>query len=48
MHGADLKGKERVLHLVQHPDPEVQKQALLATQKILLSRDKADFLAALN
>lgn len=44
----DLKGKERVLHLVQHPDPEVQKNALLATQKILLSRDKVDYLAALN
>ena len=48
MASAELKGKERVLHLVQHPDPEVQKQALLATQKILLSRDKVDFLAQLS
>lgn len=43
-----MKGKERLLHLVQHPDPEVQKEALLATQKILLSRDKVDFLAQLT
>ena len=48
MYAVDLKGKEQVLHLVQHPDPEVQKNALLATQKILLSRDKVDYLAALN
>ena len=29
-------------------DAQVQKQALLASQKILLSRDKADFLANLD
>jgi len=36
-----------VLRLVGHSDPTVQKQALLASQKVLLSRDKADFLANL-
>lgn len=43
-----LHGKEAVLRLVAHDDPAVQKQALLASQKILLSRDKADFLANLD
>lgn len=45
---AALHGKEAVLRLVGHEDPTVQKQALLASQKILLSRDKADFLANLD
>ncbi len=50
MHGAPaaLNGKEAVLRLVGHPDAAVQKQALLTSQKILLSRDKADFLANLD
>mmetsp|Transcript_19153 Transcript_19153/g.57841 ORF Transcript_19153/g.57841 Transcript_19153/m.57841 type:complete len:476 (+) Transcript_19153:322-1749(+) len=43
-----LHGKEAVLRLVGHQDGAVQKQALLASQKILLSRDKADFLANLD
>lgn len=43
-----LHGKDAVLRLVAHEDPTVQKQALLASQKILLSRDKADFLANLD
>lgn len=46
--GAALGGKEAVLRLVGHGDAQVQKQALLASQKILLSRDKADFLANLD
>lgn len=46
--GAALHGKEAVLRLVGHQDGAVQKQALLASQKILLSRDKADFLANLD
>ncbi len=45
---ADLKAKERVLQLVQHPDADVQKAALLATQKILLSKDKVDYLSQLS
>ncbi len=45
---AELKAKERVLQLVQHPDADVQKAALLATQKILLSKDKVDYLSQLT
>ena len=41
---ADLRGKELVMRLMMHPDAEVQKQALLAVQKILLAKDKVDFL----
>jgi V-type H+-transporting ATPase subunit H len=44
----ELKAKERVLQLVQHPDADVQKAALLATQKILLSKDKVDYLSQLT
>lgn len=32
----DLRGKELVMRLMAHPDPEVQKQALLCVQKIML------------
>ncbi len=42
----DLRGKELVMRLMMHPDPEVQKQALMCVQKVLLSRDKVDFLQA--
>jgi V-type H+-transporting ATPase subunit H len=41
----ELRGKELVMRLMMHPDPAVQREALGAVQKILLSRDKADFLA---
>ena len=34
------------MRLMSHPDPEVQKRALLCVQKIMLPRDKLDFLAA--
>ena len=44
--GADLRGKELVMRLMMHPDAEVQKQALLAVQKILLAKDKVDYLHA--
>lgn len=40
----DLRGKEVVMELMRHPDPEVQKNALLCVQKIMLSKDKLDFL----
>lgn len=40
----NLRGKELVMRLMAHPDTEVQKQALLCVQKIMLSRDKLDFL----
>lgn len=33
---SDLRGKELVMRLMQHPDGEVQKRALLAVQKIML------------
>jgi len=42
----DLRGKEIVMELMRHSDPEVQKNALLCVQKIMLSRDKLDFLTA--
>lgn len=41
---SDLRGKEIVMELMRHSDPEVQKNALLCVQKIMLSRDKLDFL----
>jgi hypothetical protein len=44
---ADLGGKDAVLRLVGHEDPGVQKQALLASQKVLLSKSKADYLTHL-
>ena len=43
---SDLRGKEIVMELMRHNDPEVQKNALLCVQKIMLSRDKLDFLTA--
>ena len=42
--GADLRGKELAMRLMMHPDAEVQKQALLCVQKILLAKDKVAFL----
>ncbi len=43
---SDLRGKELVMRLMSHPDGEVQKRALLCVQKIMLPKDKLDFLAA--
>ncbi len=40
----DLRGKELVMRLLGHSDAEVQKQALLCVQKLMLSKDKLDFL----
>lgn len=40
----DLRGKELVMRLMAHPDPEVQKQALLCIQKCMLTKDKLEFL----
>lgn len=42
---ADLRGKELVMRLMGHPDAEVQKQALLTVQKIMLTKDKLEFLS---
>ncbi|GIL44096.1 hypothetical protein Vafri_1639 [Volvox africanus] len=42
----DLRGKELVMRLLSHSDAEVQKQALLCVQKLMLSKDKLDFLKA--
>mmetsp|Transcript_26756 Transcript_26756/g.58258 ORF Transcript_26756/g.58258 Transcript_26756/m.58258 type:complete len:480 (-) Transcript_26756:1191-2630(-) len=33
----DLKGKELAMGLMAHPDPEVQKQALLCVQKLMIN-----------
>lgn len=41
---AEFRGKELVMRLMMHPDPEVQKQALRCVQKIMLARDKLEFL----
>lgn len=45
---SDLRGKELVMRLMAHPDPEVQKQALLCVQKIMLTKDKLDFLQGIQ
>lgn len=41
----DLHGKDLVMQLMTSGDSEVQKQALLTVQKIMLSKEKTDFLA---
>jgi V-type H+-transporting ATPase subunit H len=33
----ELKGKELAMGLMAHPDPEVQKQALLCVQKLMVN-----------
>lgn len=43
---ADLRGKELAMRLMAHPDPDVQKRALIAVQKCMLPRDKLSFLSA--
>lgn len=43
-----MRGKELVMRLMMHPDPTVQKQALLCVQKVMLARDKLEFLTAQN
>jgi V-type H+-transporting ATPase subunit H len=40
----DLGGKQPVMALMQHPSSEVQKYALLCVQRLMLGRDKLDFL----
>lgn len=42
---SDLRGKELVMRLMAHPDAEVQKQALLCIQKVMLTKDKLDFMS---
>lgn len=41
----EIGGKSVVMRLMAHPDPEVQKEALVAVQKLLLSKDRSGFLA---
>lgn len=40
----DLGGKQAVMRLMAHPDADVQKHALLCVQRLMLGRDKLDFL----
>lgn len=40
-----LKVKSLVMKLMVHPDPAVQKQALMCTQKIMLSKDSLELLS---
>ncbi|KAL4551785.1 hypothetical protein Ndes2526B_g06049 [Nannochloris sp. 'desiccata'] len=42
---SELKGKEFAMRLMVHPDAEVQREALVCVQRLLLSRDKVDFMA---
>eukprot|EP00951_Prasinocladus_malaysianus_P008081 scaffold58339_cov46-Prasinocladus_malaysianus.AAC.1 len=37
---SDLQGKELIMRLMVHPEAEVQKQALLCVQKLMLTKDK--------
>ena len=41
---ADLKGKQLAMRLLAHPDGEVQKEALVCVQRLLLSRDSVDYM----
>lgn len=43
---SDLRGKEMLMRLMASSDLEVQKRALLAVQRIMLPKDKLDFLQA--
>jgi len=43
---SNLRGKEAVMEHMKNNDPEVQKNALLCVQKIMLSKDKLDFLSS--
>jgi V-type H+-transporting ATPase subunit H len=40
-----LKVKPLVMKLMVHPDPDVQKQALMCTQKLMLSKDSLELLS---
>lgn len=40
----DLNGKTHVMRLMTHADPDVQKHSLLCVQRLMLGRDKLDFL----
>eukprot|EP01025_Chloroclados_australasicus_P037275 TRINITY_DN37_c0_g1_i1.p2 TRINITY_DN37_c0_g1~~TRINITY_DN37_c0_g1_i1.p2 ORF type:complete len:465 (-),score=79.62 TRINITY_DN37_c0_g1_i1:387-1781(-) len=44
---SDLRGKEIVMGLMTHPEGEVQKQALLCVQKLMLTKDRLEFLTAI-
>lgn len=42
---SELKGKELAMRLMMHPDSQVQREALMTVQVILLSKDKLGFLS---
>ena len=42
----DLRGKELVMRHMANPDPDVQKQALLCVQKLMLTKEKLEFLGS--
>lgn len=41
---SDLRGKELAMRLMAHPDGDVQKEALVCVQRLLLSRDKVAYM----
>lgn len=43
---SDLRGKEMLMRLMTSSELEVQKRALLAVQRIMLPKDKLDWLQA--
>lgn len=42
---SDLRGKELAMRLMAHPDADVQREALVCVQRLLLSRDKIEYMA---
>jgi V-type H+-transporting ATPase subunit H len=45
---SDMNGKTLVMRLMAHPDPAVQREALLCIQKLLLSKGNLSYLSTVN